>query len=47
MTCFKPEGSNRSRHHQVGDETTAGTGGVALRRLDCLLPPPMVNQIPM
>ena len=29
MTCFKPEGSNRSRHHQVGDETTAGTGGAA------------------
>ena len=29
MTCFKHEGSNRSRHNQVGDETTAGTGGVA------------------
>ena len=29
MICFKPEGLNWSRHHQGGDETTAGTGGVA------------------
>lgn len=41
MTCFKPEGSNRSRHHQVGDETTAGTGGVAFAQTG--LPPTSPN----
>jgi hypothetical protein len=34
MTCFKPEGLNWSHHHQVGDETTAGTGGVALAQTE-------------
>jgi hypothetical protein len=41
MTCFKPEGSNQSCHHQVGDETTAGTGGVAFAQTG--LPPTSPN----
>jgi hypothetical protein len=35
MTCFKPERLNWSGHHQVGDETTAGTVAFAQTGSPC------------